>query len=134
MMDDYWTCDNFILYLIVISLCHIPETNIISNANYTSIDSGKNKAESSITASRNFAPLLHFKSSHGIYFSMASGDEARGYVRSSSGETWYFPDLPSILMLFSSVFPFLEKYFNVIYRSNKPNNINTMLYTFLLEF
>lgn len=115
--------------MIVISLCHIPETNIISNVNYTSIDKGNNKAESSITASRNF-----FKSSHGIYFAMASGDEDRGYVRSSSEETWYFPDLPSILMLFSSVFPFLEKYFNVIYRSNKPNNINTMSYTFLLEF
>ena len=68
--------------MIVISLYHIPETTIILNVNYASIDNSNNKAENSITASQNFTPLLNFKSSHGIYFAMAGGDEARGYARS----------------------------------------------------
>jgi len=73
--------------LTVISLYHIPETTIILNVNYASIDNSNNKAENSKTASQNFVRLLHFKYSHGMYFAMASGDEARVYARSSSGQS-----------------------------------------------
>lgn len=38
-----------------------------------------------------------------------------------------FLPLPNTPMLFSSIPPFLEKHVNVIYRSKKSNNLNTIV-------
>lgn len=109
MADDYWNYDYCVLYLIVISLCCTTETNIMLNANYISIKNSNNKTENSITSFQNFAPLLHCRFSHKIYFATASGAGGRRIYQELLRKklvclvSWYFflfPILPCYFLVY----------------------------------